>query len=119
MKNKELLIKRSIDLAIKVRERMEELELKSFGDLEIKKVCSSVCTEDLLYIDIDQGYRVCLEEEKSHYMNGDFNAWIEAADFDTRIDFVKRAKCIFAELDEYQSEKEKEVDELLKSTENL
>lgn len=121
------LCERTKEIAEKIRDAMYSAEITEIGDYYIRTVQShSGFTDTILYIETevdtnwgcDTKYRN-LEISKSRYYMNDFNCWIEAANGKDRLKFLNDAKNILEEIDNIKQKRITDIENALKSTDEL
>ena len=120
------LIDRSKELANKIRKAMDSAEITEIGDYSIRTVRThSGFSITSLYIEVetDGPYKIpehrSLEQTKSFYYAGDFDAWIEAAEGRDRLKFLNDALSILEEIEAIKQKRLADVELALKTVENL
>ena len=109
------LIKRSVELAEKIRKAMNSPEITRIGDYSIRTVSSSSGFSDTALYYVNRS----LEAIENRYFCNDFNCWIEAANGKDRIKFLNDAKDIINEIETIKQKRMKEVENALNATDGL
>lgn len=109
------LVKRSVELAEKIRKAMHSSEITRIGDYSIRTVSSSSGFSDTALYYVNRS----LEATENRYFCNDFNCWIEAANGKDRIKFLNDAKDIINEIETIKQKRMKEVENALNATDGL
>lgn len=95
---------KTIELAEKIRHKMEALDLEDFYGYEIVKANANGYST--VYLAYTNGYECfSLEDERSYYLCGNFNCRIQAATNDMRLKFLNVAGDMLADLDKEETAK--------------
>lgn len=114
LKLTEQLKTRVEELAVKLRNKMESLDLKKFGDYHIRTMESrpGLSVTYLAYCYGETYYN--LESiAYSYYFNNDFHCYVRGATMKTALYFLNNFKVIINELDEYETRICSEIQEAL------
>lgn len=105
----------TIELAEKIRWKMEELDLESWGFLTVDSVRSRSGSEErfLAYTDSRNSYNLETSRHGYYYYCNDFNCRVNCATNAQRLEFLNKAELILQELDEYETNKTAEIENAL------
>lgn len=111
---------RSEEIAHIVRKELVKLEIEEIGDYSVRTVITRAGGSDtsLYILDEDGKYR-CLELEKSQYLEGDFNCWIDTATTKQRIQFLNSAREILDRIDEIKNKRCEQIEAALANTSDI
>lgn len=106
------------ELAVKLRNKMESLDLKEFGDYHIRTVESRSGLSETYLAFFGGEYYYNLENiNRSYYFNNDFNCYVRGATIKTALYFLNNFKGIINELDKYETSICSEIQEALSNNE--
>lgn len=95
---------KTIELAEKIRHKMEALDLEDFYGYKIVRANANGYSN--VYLAYSNGYEYfSLEDERSYYLCGNFNCRIQAATNDMRLNFINVARDMLADLDKKETAK--------------
>lgn len=114
----ESLKSKTIELAEKIRHKMEALDLEYFYGYDIVRANANGYTT--VYLAYSKGYdRFSLEDERSYYFCGNFNCRIQAATNDMRLKFLNVAGDMLADLDKEETAKCEAIETTLAKVKDL
>lgn len=105
-----------VELAEKIRNKMQSLDLDNWDDVTIGQVKSYNSGYSNSYLAFNDGcslYDLETRQNGYYYYCNDFNAKVLCASNKMRLDFLNNANEILQELDKYETEQTKEIEDAL------